>query len=368
VRSLQILLLLLAQVGVAQMLWLAVHPALRRRSIVALLLLVDLLLIPRTHRFLVAHGVHTVLMDPWVRSFYFAHLLLVLDLAVQGGARLFTRWKPGTRLRAAVLLWSLLGLCLLRGLWEAYAPPRVTEIEIALKDLPPGLEGTRILLGSDFHAGPLTTRGMLARSRAVAETTRPDLIVLAGDFVDTSAAELADLEAAYRGFRAPLGVYAVLGNHDRYREPESIAARLRDLGFRVLRDEAAPVERNGARLWLLGLDEGESGWDQWHRTPRWMPPPPYEGLPILLAHRPEGWIQAKRLGVPLTLAGHTHGGQINPIPFLPTAQWMKGPWIQGRYEDRQGRQLVVGQGLGLTGLPFRFRARPEWVVVVLHRG
>ncbi len=367
-KSFHIFIRLLVLIGGTRALTLLLHPSLRRRWTWFLLPL-DGVLLYRTHQHLVAHGVHSMLMDPVVRVYYFMNVAFALDLLLQLAARGISAWRPTWRRRwVAVSLWTGLGLFLVSGLVEAYSAPRVTTVDVTLPGLPPSMEGFRILQGSDIHSGPLTTRGMLRRSRAVAESTHPDLILLTGDYVDTSASELADFEAEFSNWKAPQGIYAVLGNHDGYREPESIGVRLREMGIHLLADEAVQIREGDGSFWLLGLDDGLSGHHQWRRTPAWKPEPPFEGPAILITHRPEGWMQARRLGVPLTLAGHTHGGQINPIPGLPTAEWMKGPWIAGNYDDKKGHRMWVSRGLGVTGLPFRFRAKPEWVVVVLHRG
>jgi predicted MPP superfamily phosphohydrolase len=244
--------------------------------------------------------------------------------------------------------------------------------------VPPGFspEGRplRIAALADIHAcDPWMPVGRIREIVDAANALAPDLVVLLGDYVasirrlGTTPVAIADWSAELGRLAAPLGVHAVLGNHDWLNDPDAVKAGLRKAGIRVLENEAVLLEpAEGPRFWLAGLG------DQWGP----LHGPGVDDLPatltavgsdpapvIMMAHEPD--IFAKLPGrIGLTLSGHTHGGQVR-LPFY-------GPLIvPSRYGDRyayghvveEGRHLVVSGGLGCTGLPVRFGVPPEIVLL-----
>ncbi|MBS1766883.1 MAG: metallophosphoesterase [Acidobacteria bacterium] len=259
------------------------------------------------------------------------------------------------------------------GAREAYGDPQITRKQIAFPDLPAGLVGLRLVFLSDLHAGPLIGEGQLRRWRDLAEREKPDLLLFGGDFVDSLPEQLAPLIAAFDGFRPSLGAFAVLGNHDYFTDPRPIWRDLETSGIRCLENAHAVIERGGAKLGLIGLQDpmAENGG---FRRERFGPGPrPFEairGLPddafrLCLAHRPGMHEHALAAGARLTLSGHTHGGQINPIPFVSSARLL-GPYTEGLF-DIGPAKLYVGRGLGVVGLPLRIQAPPEIVVITLAK-
>jgi predicted MPP superfamily phosphohydrolase len=262
----------------------------------------------------------------------------------------------------------------LGGAREAYGDPGITRLTLSFPDLPPGLEGLRLAQITDLHAGPLVGPGTLRRWRQLTEREQPELLLITGDLVDSRPEELEPLLEAFRGFLPPLGRFAVLGNHDFFDDPRPIWRDLEREGIRCLENAAALISRNGSTLALMGLQDPMASNGRFRRLVFGPGPRPAEAardLPadafrICMNHRPSEWEQALAAGARLTLSGHTHGGQINPIPGFNSARIL-GPRTEGLF--REGSDLLyVSRGLGVVGLPIRIAAAPEIVILTLKRG
>jgi hypothetical protein len=260
------------------------------------------------------------------------------------------------------------------GRQQAYGDAEITHLALSFNDLPPGLDGLRIAQLSDLHAGPLVGTGTLRRWRELTEREQPELLLFTGDLVDSLPEELEPLLEAFRGFKPPLGRYAVLGNHDFFDDPRPIWRDLEADGIRCLENASALIRRRGDTLALLGLQDPMARNGRFSRMVFGPGPRPADAardLPadafrICMNHRPSEWEQALAAGARLTLSGHTHGGQINPIPGFSSARLI-GPRTDGLY--REGADvLYVSRGLGVVGLPIRIGARPEIVILTLKRG
>jgi len=257
---------------------------------------------------------------------------------------------------------------------QAYGDPRITRLTLRFADLPPGLDGVRLAHLSDLHAGPLVGAGTLRRWREFTEREQPELLLFTGDLVDSRPDELEPLLEAFRGFLPPLGRFAVLGNHDYFDDPRPIWQDLEREGIRCLENRSALVQRGGATLAVMGLQDPMARNGRFRHLVFGSGPRPMEAardLPadafrICLNHRPSEWEQALAAGARLTLSGHTHGGQINPIPGFSSAHLI-GPRTDGLY--REGDDLLyVSRGLGVVGLPIRIAAPPEIAILTLRRG
>jgi predicted MPP superfamily phosphohydrolase len=256
----------------------------------------------------------------------------------------------------------------------AYGDPQITRRTLAFPDLPPGLDGLRLAHLSDLHAGPLVGAGILRRWRDLTERERPELLLFTGDLVDSRPDELEPLLEAFQGLNPPLGRFAILGNHDYFDDPRPIWQDLEAAGIRCLENTAALIQRNGDTLALMGLQDPMARNGRFHHMVFGPGPRPAEAardLPaeafrICMNHRPSEWEQALAAGARLTLSGHTHGGQINPIPGFSSARLI-GPRTEGLY--REGDDLLyVSRGLGVVGLPIRIAAAPEIAILTLKRG
>ena len=340
------------------------------------------------------HGALALVQTPARAAFYFQAftvLHLLIAMLAEGSWRIFhhempsatdseaeeeAAEDPGRRafLRTAALV-STGGAAAftVAGGREAYGEPGVTRRTLAFPDLPRGLDGLRLAHLSDLHAGPLVGPEPLRRWRWLTERERPDLLVITGDLVDSRPEELAPLLEAFRGFLPPLGRFAVLGNHDYFDDPRPIWRDLEREGFRCLENTAALVQRNGSTLALMGLQDPMASNGRFRRLVFGPGPRPAEAardLPaeafrICMNHRPSEWDQALAAGARLTLSGHTHGGQINPLPGFNSARLL-GPRTEGLYRDGDDL-LYVSRGLGVVGLPIRIAAPPEIAILTLKR-
>jgi uncharacterized protein len=249
----------------------------------------------------------------------------------------------------------------------------VNRFDLPIHDLPAAFHGTKIAHLSDFHHGEQIPRGYLedALERTAAE--KPDLIALTGDFIDRGPAHVAAAAKLFRKLQAPLGVFAVLGNHDFSvhnargvrRHPglhQDIAAALGEQGVKVLRNESVRFDRGSDGLIVAGVDDLWSRESDPHaalkdscpQTPR-----------VVLAHSPQSVDQFAGHRFDLLLSGHTHGGQVN-WPGLGRVLLGKQArrWAAGLYPHDRGH-IYVNKGVGF-GWRFRFGVRPEVAVFTLR--
>ena len=255
--------------------------------------------------------------------------------------------------------------------WALLVEPRrlvVRRVRIASPAWPAARPPLRLALVSDLHAGgPHVDPGTVERVVRRVNRERPDLALLLGDFVDHEVAlgEEVAPEAVARalgGLRAELGTVAVLGNHDWRFGGERVAAALAGAGIRVLENDALAIDTPSGRLWLAGVGDERMRHADVDAALAQVP----GGEPVvLLTHNPDVFPEVPGR-VALTVAGHLHGGQVG-IPLvrravLPTRYGER--YARGHVEEG-GRHLYVTQGVGESGLPFRFAAPPEVVLVEL---
>jgi hypothetical protein len=257
-----------------------------------------------------------------------------------------------------------------------------TEIEttrqrIKLPRLPKAFDGFRIAQLSDIHVGPFMPSSDIRRIVAMVNQLKPDLVAMTGDFVTWEASPQGAVVEALSGLQAPFGIFGCMGNHERWAGVENSITRLfAAQGAKMLRHENAAIESAGERLNLIGVDYQTSA------------PfgPPHEGivsrylegvdslmLPgavnILLSHNPNTFDRAAELGIDLSLAGHTHGGQValeyisrDLSPARLITAYVRG-WFQ-----KQGSQLYVNRGIGTIFSPVRIGSPPEITLYELTRG
>jgi predicted MPP superfamily phosphohydrolase len=255
------------------------------------------------------------------------------------------------------------------GIWNAERLPEVTRRTLTFPDLPAGLDGLRLLHLSDVHAGVHMEQDKMQALVAQANALGADLIVQTGDMIDIDPAYIPPYVRAFRELSAPLGVVTVLGNHDRYTGADAVIRGVRDAGQLFVRNDVHVIERGGATLALVGIDDPRN-WKADDPQPldidlalRRAPPDAFQ---ILLAHRPGAFDGAAPRGIPLTLAGHIHGGQF----YLPILGWSAGrlitKYVMGHF--RQGNsQLYVSRGIGVVGVPIRVFVPPEIALLELRR-
>jgi len=285
------------------------------------------------------------------------------------------------------------------GVMYGYAGERlryqVSRVEIPLANLPSPLDGLEIVQISDIHLSSYMTRESVRRVVDMANDVGADLAVVTGDLITGVHDSVADCVDEIRHLRAPLGVYGCNGNHEVYARAEDLAERLyRQAGMRMLRSENAVVAYRGATLNLIGVDYQRERSPSGRRMPmlanvealvrRDMPN-------ILLSHNPNSFNRAAELGIELSLAGHTHGGQVqveilevslSPARFITDyiAGLYHRPLLMPDQPKRLGETiklmpnapkglsaLYVNRGIGTVGAPVRLGAPPEITHIVLRR-
>ena len=240
----------------------------------------------------------------------------------------------------------------------------IAQRDLAIAHLPAAWVGKRLIQISDLHVGPIVDAEYMAAAINLVSALRPDMTVLTGDFMTCHGGEQVDAVARVlqRLAPAPLGCFAILGNHDyalrwsRADVADNLVRRLADLGIPTLRNECRIV----AGLQLVGLDDL---WGPNFRPAAVLPRVNWKGATLTLCHNPDavdlpafsacrGWV----------LSGHTHGGQCKP-PFLPSpvVPVKNKRYTSGEFELGGGRRLYINPGLGYSRR-VRFNMRPEITV------
>lgn len=247
----------------------------------------------------------------------------------------------------------------------------------------------RIAVLADIHAcrpwmPPERIRSIVAQTNAL----KPDVTVLLGDYVSgmnavTDYVDSDEWSSALSGLSAPLGVYAVLGNHDWWEDraaqraghgPTIAGRALENVGIPVLENDAIRLRKAGKAFWLAGLGDqiallpgpryGRAGWRGVDDLGPTLAKIDDESAVILLAHEPDIFPRVPQR-VSLTLSGHTHGGQVRLLGWSPVVpSRYRNRYAYGHIEEG-GRHLVVSGGLGMSIAPLRFGVRPEIVLLEL---
>jgi predicted MPP superfamily phosphohydrolase len=231
-----------------------------------------------------------------------------------------------------------------------------------MQNLPAESDGTVIVAASDTHVGTLLGLPWLQDRVAQVQSLKPDIILLVGDIIEGDEASQRKLLPGLRGFSAPLGVWAVTGNHEYYAGVDRCVAVLEDAGIRVMRDRWAEV-RPG--LVIAGVDDLTSR----RRTAKQkdLVSPALAGRPagatILMSHTPWETQEAAHAGVGLMLSGHTHNGQIWPFTYMVKLVY---PQIYGDYKVGD-MTLIVGRGTGTWGPRMRLWNRSELLRITLRK-
>jgi predicted MPP superfamily phosphohydrolase len=249
--------------------------------------------------------------------------------------------------------------------------PRIVRQDFFLPRWPERLNGFTVALLSDFHYDPYFSVHPLHAAIPMVNGLRPDLIVLTGDFVsvpwvgDGRKAAFAAEPCArlLRQMNAPHGLWAVMGNHDDGTDPTHVTRALQAENIQVLANQSEPIEREGARIWLAGVNDVLSRTADLPQTLRRVPTG--EAV-ILLAHEPDFADEASRFPIDLQLSGHSHGGQIR-IPLLPPLYLpaMAKKYILGTYHVGP-LTLYTNAGLGTIAVPMRLNCPPEITLLTLR--
>ena len=279
---------------------------------------------------------------------------------------------------------------------------QVRRVEIPIPNLPGSLDGLKIVQLSDIHLSGYMSRSQVRRAVDMANDLGADLAVVTGDFITGAGDPIADCIDEVRRLQAPLGIWGCNGNHEIYAKAEYTAQVLfRERGMKLLRGENAQLTFRGAQFNLIGVDY------QRERAPGGRRVQLLSGMQslvrrdmpnILLSHNPNSFNRAAELGIELSLAGHTHGGQVQveildhrlsparfitdyiagqyqrPLfaPALDDRAWQGSPKrVDLRltdFDSTHGRAvLYVNRGLGTVGAPVRLGVPPEITLLTLRR-
>jgi len=276
----------------------------------------------------------------WMAMLFLIFLpLLAVDLVTAFGLimpQLATALRGGA-LIAGVLLSAV-------ALFQGLRPPIIQNYEVSLNGLPDDMNGTVIVGLSDMHLGALLGRRWLAGRVAQVNAQQPDLVVLLGDIFEGHGPPRAELVQTLGGLSAPLGVWAVPGNHEFYGGFDTYNGPIEDAGFQMLRNRWVEIHPG---LILAGVEDlttnrrSDRSANIVSQTLAERPP----GTTVLLSHTPWQSKTAAAAGVGLMLSGHTHGGQIWPFGLLVRRLY---PLLEGRYEV-DGLVIIVCRGTGTWG-------------------
>src|SRR5271166_6383106 len=268
---------------------------------------------------------------------------------------------------------------------------KIERVDVPVANLPPELDGLRIAQLSDIHIGDYMPPHEIARAVDMANSLQPDISFVTGDFVSGEGDPLDTCIAELSRLRAPLGVWGCNGNHEIYAGVEDEAERLfHEKGMRLLRASSVVVEHNGGRFNLLGVD-----YQRDHMTSGEPAGPMLQEIEplirrdmpnFLLSHNPNSFHRAAELGIELSLAGHTHGGQIKfeIVDHSVTPARLISPFVAGLYRlpvempiptnghanassGASKAALYVNRGLGTFGFPVRIGVPPEITLLTLRR-
>jgi len=246
----------------------------------------------------------------------------------------------------------------------AQVNPLVRRLRIPLAGLGAEMSGYKVVQISDVHVSATIGRGLLESLVATVNALEPDLIAITGDLVDGSVKELGSMIAPLAHLHTRDGVFFVTGNHEYLSGCDEWLGFLATLGVRVLRNERVAIGGKDG-FDLIGIDDQSGGsWVKGHGPDLSTAASGRDATraSVLLAHRPDGVLEAARHGIGLQLSGHTHGGQIAPIGWA--LERLRQPYVFGLHEVGS-TTLYVTSGAGYWGPPMRLGTRGEIVMFEL---
>ncbi|MFB5677052.1 metallophosphoesterase [Paenibacillus terreus] len=263
---------------------------------------------------------------------------------------------------------AAVGTAALAGGYAAVWEPgnlEVTQFTVHLPRLPASFNNMRVFHFSDMHLGFFKDEDDMRRIASVINGLQPDMICFTGDIVDDYAESMAGSVPILNSLHAPLGKFAILGNHDYRGIPEGVEALYKKTGFTLLKNEHYVIHKDGQSMAVVGLE------DIFMSAPD--PEAALQGLPdgmfkLLLMHEPDYADTAVGYGFDMQLSGHTHGGQVR-IPLLGALLPPPGgrKYIHGLYRvGAEAMPLYVSRGVGTTKLPIRVLCRPEVSLITLR--
>jgi uncharacterized protein len=240
----------------------------------------------------------------------------------------------------------------------------IENISIYLKKLPKSIDGFRIIHLSDIHHSPLTNLEHIRNAVKIANSLKPDMFVLTGDYVSHEREYIEPVARVLGELSSKLGTFACLGNHDHWTDAELVTQAFRNAKIEVLINEGFRVKSGGESFWLSGVDDymmGKTDIDSALKGSL------ANEMKILLAHNPAVFSRAVFADIDLVLSGHTHGGQIKLGKprgrfFFPNRQRK----LKNGLHQRKNSQIYITRGIGTVVLPMRYQCPPEISVLELR--
>lgn len=271
---------------------------------------------------------------------------------------------------ALVLLLVIVAL----GVWAFFIEPNRLVLHsesIAVSRWPTQFDGLKVAAIGDIHAGsPFIDEAKLHQIVDLTNSQNPDLIVLLGDYMvrDRFYRQPMEPEAIAKvlaGLKAPLGVYAVMGNHDWWYDGNRVMKAFAAANITVLENQVHEIQKNGNSFWLVGLADA---WTRPQRMAETFSQVPLNATTVVITHNPDSFAQLPS-SVQLMFAAHTHGGQV-ALPFLGrlVVPSNYGQRYAAGHVTENGRHLFVTTGIGTSILPVRFRVPPEVAIITLRAG
>jgi predicted MPP superfamily phosphohydrolase len=279
--------------------------------------------------------------------------------------------QPSLKKKLRIALALLLLLILSCLVWGFFIEPNrlvVRHETIQIDNWPKELSGLRIALIADIHTGePFINDNKLRKIVELTNQQNPDLIVLLGDYMSPNSWHSHRVEpevtaAAMKNLHAQLGVYCVLGNHDWWYNGAKVRRAFEANGIPVLEDEVAEIKWRNGSFWLVGLADL---WTRPQHVSETIAKVAEGSTIIALTHNPDIFPSLAR-SVPLLLAAHTHGGQVNlPLIGTPIVPSRFGRKYTAGHVFENGHHMFVTTGIGTSILPVRFRVTPEIVILTI---
>ena len=307
---------------------------------------------------LVALCVSILVVGDVIRAIY--SRVLAGDTFDSGRRRFFARGLAGAATATAVTTAT-------SGVALALSDPTLESVQVPIDGLPDALDGFRIVQLSDTHFGPTLRHEFADHLVERVNALRPDLVALTGDLVDGSVSDLGPIVQKLASIESRHGIFFVTGNHEYYSGAGPWVEALDSWGIRVLRNECAVVEHDGAELDILGVDD-------W-RASRFMKDHGYDFKranqgrdrkrpSVLLSHQPKAIHDAAEGEIDLVLSGHTHGGQIWPGKYIVK---LVQPYVRGLHRHSERTWIYVHCGAGFWGPPIRVGVSADVALIELKR-
>lgn len=267
-------------------------------------------------------------------------------------------------LRSRIVAVGVVAIALVLCVWgyaEAMRVPRVREVEVTIPRLGKAFEGTKVVILTDTHYGPINRARWMARVADKVNALEPDIVCHTGDIADGSVAQRRAQAAPLGAIRARLARTYVTGNHEYFGEAQGWIDHMTELGWDALHNRHLVLAQGADRLVVAGVDDATAASSDLEQALSGVD----RDLPVLLlAHQPKQIVHAVASDVDIQISGHTHGGQIWPFHLLVK---LEQPALQGLSRHGERTQLYTSRGTGFWGPPLRIFAPSEISLLILRR-